>query len=298
MNHLLSSFWQLSKPRIGFMVVVMAALGFYLGAGASLSGLYKKADVFLLSMLGTFVSCCGSAALNNFLERSIDQRMKRTASRVLPCGEIPAWSALLFGIGAVSVGVLILGYFASISSALVALATAVLYVGVYTPLKQITWYNTFIGAIPGALPPLGGWLAATNELELGAVALFVILFIWQHPHFFAIAWMYRSEYKDAGFCMLPSVDNERGDRTTFQMILYAWLLIPASLLLVYSGHCGWIYGAGSLYLSWLIVRASRKFALSRSREEARRVLFSTLYFLPGLFGLIAIDTSLYGWGYL
>jgi protoheme IX farnesyltransferase len=249
-------------------------------------------------MLGTFVSCSGSATLNNVLERSIDKRMKRTALRVLPQGEISVTLASLYGFVMVVVGVGILANYANLMSAAVALSTVVLYVGVYTPLKQITWYNTFIGAIPGALPPLGGWIAASNELEFGALVVFAILFVWQHPHFFSIAWMYRNEYKDAGFCMLPSVDSERGDRTAFQMRVYAYGLVPTSLLLVYSGHCGWLYALGSAYLCWLIIRACSRFNKTRTREDARRVLFSTLYFLPGLFALIALDTGLSSWSLL
>jgi protoheme IX farnesyltransferase len=198
----------ISKPRIGGMVLVTTLMGYLLAGGTPDATLY-------LTMIGTLFTCAGAAALNCYLERNYDRNMQRTCGRPLPQGLIAPEHALSYGLILVIGGVTLLAYSVNLLCAFLALLTAFLYVMVYTPLKRITWLNTLIGAIPGALPPVGGWVGATGELSAGAWILFAIMFLWQHPHFFAIAWLYREDYAQGGFKMLPSLEVD-GSRTALK----------------------------------------------------------------------------------
>ncbi len=283
---LTEAFRELVKPRIVTMVLVTATIGYFLGG----HGFHNIANL-MLTLIGTGLAAGGSAALNNYLERDIDAFMPRTKNRVLPSGRIEPATALAFGILMVLSGVGLLAWLVNLLAAFLVLLTAFLYVLVYTPLKRMTWLNTPIGAIPGALPPMVGWAAASNELSAGAWILFAILFVWQHPHFYAIAWMYREDYRLAGFKMLSVVDPT-GRRVFRQAIGFSLLLIPVSMALT------WLKITGDLYLFGAIVAGAGMLASSvmlwniQTHLAARRVLLASVLYLPALLALIVIDASL------
>jgi len=276
----------LTKPRIGFMVLISTSMGYFLGAGT-----IEPLPRFLFALLGTFLTVAGSAVLNNFVERELDKRMQRTANRPLPAGRITPASALSFGTTLVLSGTAILVGQVNLLTGFLALLSAFLYVLVYTPLKRITWLNTMIGAIPGALPPVGGWAAATGEISIEAWALFLILFVWQHPHFYSIAWLYKEDYKAGGCQMLPSVDPD-GGRTARHVMVFSLLLIPVSLLPVAAGMSGMVYGAGAVLLSLYMLRAGQRFVSTLDDVSARGLLRASLIYLPVIFLLVIADSGL------
>lgn len=277
---------ELTKPRILTMVLVTTALGYVLGG----LGVHSLSGLFFV-LLGAGMTCGGAAALNHYLERDVDRQMKRTRNRPIPSGSVSPNHALLWGEYLVLGGVMLLMWQVNLLTAFLALLTAFLYALVYTPMKRLTWLNTFVGAIPGALPPMGGWAAATGQLEAGAWALFAILFIWQIPHFYSIAWIFKDDYKQAGFKMLPSVDPS-GTNTMAQTLLFAFALIPASLTPMWIGLSGWVYGLGAVILGVAMLAACIGFARHRTIGEARRVLRASVIYLPLLFVLIIVDFSL------
>lgn len=287
MKNRLSHYIALSKPRILVMVVLMTAAGFFLGAKA-----LDPLDVFFWTLLGTAFSSAGSAALNNYLERDVDERMSRTKTRALPAGLISPNEALFFGVFTVVLGVTILAWQVNLLTGFLSLLTAFLYVLVYTPLKRITWWNTVVGAIPGALPPMGGWAAATNDLTIGAWIVFLILFVWQHPHFYAIAWMYRDDYEQGGFKMLPVVYPD-GKRTFRQIVGFSVVLIPVSLLPYYYGIAGSVYAVGMTLLGVGMLAVGIKAWRTHSNEDARALLQASIVYLPLFFALILCDSNLY-----
>jgi len=289
MNKKLEAFFSLSKPRIGTLIMVTTALGFFMGGHGIVSW-----SLLAITLLGTFMSCAGAAALNNFIERDVDARMQRTCNRPLPSGLLTPAQALAYGVLMVLGGVSLLAVKVNLLTAFLALLTCFLYVVIYTPLKRITWLNTFVGAIPGALPPMGGWAAATGELGVGAWVLFLILFVWQHPHFYSIAWMYREDYRQAGFKMLPAIDSPEGTRTFRQIILYSIALIPVSLLPIWTGSAGWLYAFGAIVLGVTSLAVGIMFQRSKSVEDARRLLRTTVVYLPLLFFLIVADVQFFG----
>lgn len=286
MMKLFRAYLELTKPRILTMVLVMTALGYVLGG----LGLHSPSGL-LFVLLGAGMTCGGAGALNHFLERDVDRLMNRTRNRPIPSGVVPANHAFLLGVYLVLFGVILLIWKINLTTAFLALLTAFLYAVVYTPMKRLTWLNTFVGAIPGALPPMGGWAAATGRVEAGAWALFAILFIWQIPHFYAIAWIHREDYERGGFKMLPSVDPT-GIRTITQSILFASVLIPVSLLPVWLGISSWVYGFGAFALGLGMLSSCIYFARSRSVVDARRVLRASIIYLPLLFMLILVDFGL------
>ncbi len=283
----LQTYIGLSKPKIVSMVMVSSCIGFLL-AGGELSFNLK----LIALLFGTAATAAGGAALNNLLERDLDARMYRTKERALPLGLISPASALAYGVCLVLLGVIVLGVGTNLLSAFLALLTGFLYVVVYTPLKRITWLNTAVGAIPGALPPMGGWVAATGNLELGAYLLFLILFCWQQPHFYAIAWIYRDDYARGGFKMLPVLDDENGKRTMFQIVLFSALLIPISLLPFILNISGPLYLFGAFLLGLVMLSTSFFLANSRSLHDARALLRASLIYLPVLLLLIVGDITL------
>ncbi|HRK33078.1 MAG TPA: heme o synthase [Candidatus Hydrogenedentes bacterium] len=281
-----AAYVELTKPRILTMVLVTATLGFFM-AGRGFHG-FAAWDGLLFLLIGVAMTSAGSGALNHFLERESDARMDRTRNRPLPGGQIPPHHALLMGAYLVLGGTLLLLWKVNLLTAFLALLTAFLYVLVYTPMKKMSWLNTLIGAIPGALPPMGGWTAATNEVEAGAWVLFGILFIWQQPHFYSIAWIFREDYTKGGFKMLPSEDPD-GRRTFRQILGFAALLIPVSLLPTYLGLSGTIYFVGALVLGVLMFASCIPLVRSGSTVDARRVLRMSIIYLPMLLALIALD---------
>jgi protoheme IX farnesyltransferase len=241
-------------------------------------------------LLGTALSSGGAAVLNNYIERDCDQKMHRTKTRPLPKGIITPPEALQFGLTLVLMGVTLLAWQVNLLTGFLSLLTVFLYVLVYTPLKRITWWNTVIGAIPGALPPMGGWTAATGHLDLGAWIVFLILFVWQHPHFYAIAWMYKDDYERGGFKMLPVVDPD--GRSTFrQVIWFSVALLPVSLLPTYFGMAGMVYGWGIAILGIVMLMIGLNLQKSRSVQDAKRLLRASVIYLPLFFILILCDCS-------
>ena len=228
--------------------------------------------------------------LNNYLERHTDAKMSRTRGRALPAGLIEPARALIGGVGLVLSGVLLLVWAVNLLTGFLVLLAAFLYVLVYTPLKRVTWLNTTFGAIPGAIPPMAGWVAATGRIDPGAWVLFAILFAWQHPHFFAIAWMFRDDYRAAGFKMLPVVEPT-GKRTFRQTLGFSVLLIGVSLLPTVIGIAGWFYFYGALLIGLGVLVVAVGFARKHGMVDARRLLKATVLYLPLLLLLIFLDAG-------
>ena len=268
------------------MVVLTAALGFLLGAGSVSS--FAHLSYFLV---GTALVAGGSGALNHFLERDADRRMRRTRNRPLPTGLVRPGTAMAYGLCQVLAGLAVLLATTNLLTAFLALLSAFLYVVVYTPMKRLSWLNTSLGAIPGALPPVGGWAAATGDLHVGAWGLFLILFAWQHTHFYAIAWLFREDYRRGGFRMLPVVEPD-GRSTSRQIIGFSVLLLAASALPTYRGISGTVYLCGALVIGAGVLAASIALALSRSNPDARRLLRASILYLPLLLILSVVDSGL------
>ena len=241
--------------------------------------------------MGVGCATGGASILNNYLERNFDARMKRTCNRALPSGLIEPAKALIVGVSLVLFGVLLLVLAANLLTAFLVLLAAFLYVLVYTPLKRVTWLSTTFGAIPGAIPPIAGWAAATGRLDAGAWALFAILFAWQHPHFFAIAWMFRDDYRAAGFKMLPVIEPD-GLLTVRLTLGFSLLLLIVSLVPTLIGLAGRLYFAGALLIGFMILSVAFSFARDRSSDNARRLLKSSILYLPLLLLFIILDAGL------
>jgi len=279
----LSAYLELTKPRINALVLVTAALGFFLGG----KGIQAPLELVYF-LLGTAFVVGGAGVLNHVLERDVDRLMERTRNRPLPAGLIRPGVAMSFGLCLVLSGLLLLLSTTNLLTAFLALLSAFLYVVVYTPMKRLTWLNTSLGAIPGALPPVGGWTAATGELEAGAWGLFLILFAWQHPHFYAIAWIFREDYHRGGFKMLPVVEPD-GRSTCRQIVVYSVLLILVSTLPTYLGISGWIYLCGAVLMGLGMLLVGIGLSLSRSHLDARRLLKASVLYLPLLLLLSVVD---------
>ena len=279
----LAAFVALTKPRITFMVLVTVATGFILGARRA-----SNPSTLLLTTLGTGLVAAGASTLNQLLERSRDLLMRRTKMRPLPTGRVSPTEAAAFGSVVSVMGLAILTLSTNLTAASVALATLLLYVFIYTPLKPFTTLNTVVGAIPGALPPVIGWAAATGRLGIEAWALFLILFLWQFPHFLAIAWLYREDYERGGHKMLPSVDPS-GIITGRQSVLYALTLVPASLLPAVVGMAGQFYFAGALILSLFYLSYSVRFWSDVSDLSARRLMRVSFLYLPAILALLLLN---------
>ena len=282
----------LTKPRIAVMVLITVATGFLLGARGStypptLLGT-SRLSTLLLTLLGTGMVAGAASVWNQVIERVRDGRMRRTASRPLPMGHVTPFESAVFGSILAIVGVTILVVAANLAAALVASATFILYVAVYTPLKPLTTLNTAIGAIPGALPPVIGWAAATGGLGIEAWSLFLIVFLWQFPHFLAIAWIHREDYARGGHKMLPSVDPT-GIITARQSVTHALALIPAGLLPTAIGLAGSYYFAGALALGIFYLTQAVRFWLDVSDASARRLLRASFLYLPAILALLLLN---------
>lgn len=273
----------MTKPRISLMVLITVAAGAILGAGGSLSW-----TVLLHTLFGTALVAAGASALNQLLERETDGLMRRTENRPLPAGRLQPWEVFLVGSALGLVGVIYLLLTVPPMAALVAACTFLSYVFVYTPLKRITSLNTLIGAVPGALPPVIGWAAVRGTIDPEIGALFLIMFLWQVPHFLAIAWIYREDYARAGLCMLPVVDED-GAMTGRQMTAYCFALIAASLMPMAQGKAGMIYLLGAIILGMVFLATAVLFARQRSIGNARSVLRASLIYLPVLLTLLLLD---------
>jgi protoheme IX farnesyltransferase len=278
-----AAYYELTKPSITFLILVSTALGYFLGGNG-----IENISRFLLTLFGSGLVSSGAGALNHYAEQGTDKLMNRTKSRPIVSGLISPNHALIFGILISLVGVAILYIFINDLTAILALLTTLLYLFIYTPLKKVTWLNTSIGAIPGALPPLGGWVAVTGSLDPEAWILFAILFLWQHPHFYAIAFMCKDDYERANLKMLPVLEKD-GARTNRQIIWHSILLIPVSLMLSYIGLLGMIYFWGALLLGIGYLISGFPLVKNYTLENAKFLLKVSVVYLPALFGMIILD---------
>jgi heme o synthase len=276
----------LTKPDVSFLVLITTAAGYYMGARGPVAWLHLIHTVF-----GTMLIAGGTAALNHYVERDSDRLMRRTASRPLPSGVLKPRQALAYGIALSVAGALYLYFAAGALAAGLGIATCLSYLLAYTPLKKRTVWATFIGAFPGAVPPMIGWVAATGRLDLGAWLLFAILFFWQFPHFHAIAWMYREDYARAGILMLPVVDRE-GSRTFRQILVTAAVLVGVSLLPAIAGLAGIVYFFGALVLSVGLLQVCLWAASEKTNVRAKWLMHATVLHIPLLLGLMVYDKIL------
>jgi heme o synthase len=273
----------LTKPDVSLLVLMTTAAGYYMGARGPVDWLRLAHTVF-----GTMLIAAGTAALNHYIERESDRHMRRTASRPLPSGLLQPIEALLFGVLLSIAGTVDLWISSGWAASMLGVVTCLSYLLAYTPLKKKTVWATFVGAFPGAVPPMIGWAAATGSLDRGAWALFGILFLWQFPHFHAIAWMYREDYSRAGILMLPVVDRD-GSRTFRQIILTAIGLIGISLLPSMLGLTGVLYFFGALVISTGLLQVCLWAASSKSNVRAKWLMHATVMHIPLLLGLMMYD---------
>ena len=276
----------LTKPELTFLSILTAVAGAYLGGEHNL----PVASILLVHVfIGTLLVGSGAGTLNQYIERNYDALMKRTENRPLPSGRLSEGEALLFGLALSIGGVAYLVLTTNLLTAVLGVLTLCSYLFLYTPLKRITWYSTIIGGIPGALPPVMGWVAVRGELSVEPGILFAILFFWQMPHFFSLAWMYRKDYERAGFPMLPVLDRN-GLRTGVQMLGHCIGLIIASIILWDVARLGSVYFFGSILLGILFLACGVDFLLSRSNASARRMFFASLAYLPALLAVVVLDS--------
>jgi protoheme IX farnesyltransferase len=273
----------LTKPRVVVMVLVTTLVGFYLASGGPIDPWH-----ILRALIGTGLAAGGALALNQYLERDVDCRMERTRLRPLPDGRLPAGEALLFGCLLVLLGVGCLALLVNATSAAVTATTAVSYLFAYTPLKRRSSLCTVLGAIPGALPPVTGWVAARGEFGVGAWVLFGILFLWQFPHTLAIASVYRRDYARADLQMLPVIEPD-GRSTGRQAVATCLALLAMGVLPSLIGLTGWIYFLGAVCLGGGMLACAVALAAVHSPVNARRLVYASLIYLPALFALMAFD---------
>lgn len=283
-----ADFLTLTKPRLNFLVLVTTVAAYYLGAGAS-----QPLLLLFHTIVGTALVAGGASALNQVWERDTDRLMRRTRQRPLPDSRMHPKDAMWFGVLLSALGVAELALGVNVKTAVVALVTLLSYVVLYTPLKVRTSLSTIVGAIPGALPALLGWVAATDALSIEGWVLACIVFMWQMPHFLAIAWMYRDDYARAGIPLLPVIEPD-GRSTGRQSVLYAAALIPVSFLPVAVGLATIWYLAGAIVLGAILVVLSLEFSAARSFSAARRLFFATILYLPLLWIVLLADHFVHG----
>jgi protoheme IX farnesyltransferase len=273
----------LVKARLTFLVLLTTLVGFYVG--------YRGVVDYVLlagTLVGTGLVAAGASALNQLLERDYDARMRRTRNRPLPSGRLQPSTVLAFGVACALGGLIVLVLAVNPLTAIIGAITLVSYLFIYTPMKRVTWLNTAIGAVPGAMPPLMGWTAARGELSVEGWALFAILAFWQLPHFLAIAWIYREEYERAGFKMLPGIDPQ-GRRTARQAVSHTLGLLPISLCPFLFHLSGRIYLAGALVLGFAFLWFAMGFARHLTLNRARHLFYASILYLPLLLTTMALD---------
>jgi protoheme IX farnesyltransferase len=274
----------LTKPDVSFLVVMTTLAGYYLGSRGPLDWLRMAHTVF-----GTTLIAAGTSALNHFIERVTDARMRRTSMRPLPSGQLSATEACAFGAALVAIGAVYLALTAGIEASLLGLFTSATYLAIYTPLKKRTALATAIGAIPGAMPPLIGWVAAGRSLNIEALVLFGVLFLWQFPHFMAISWMYREDYARAGLRMIPPGDQGAGTATFLIILLTGLALLPISLLTSILGLTGPLYFFGAVVVGFLLIQVCLWAGRTKSNVRAKWLMHATVLHLPVLLGLMMYD---------
>jgi heme o synthase len=278
----LADYVSLTKPRLNALVVATSAAGYYLGSARQLDWRLMEA------VAGTALVAGGAAVLNQVYERDTDALMRRTRTRPLPDGRVAPTDARIFGLVLAAAGLAILAARAHLLAASLAAITLIVYLIVYTPMKRRSPFSTLIGAVPGALPPLIGWTAAEGAFSLGGIALFAIVFLWQIPHFMAIAWLYRDDYGKASFPVLPVIEPD-GRRTGRQAVIYAAALLPASFVPSVIGVTGPTYLAIALGLGAVLLWLAARFARSRTDASARALFVGSIVYLPLIWASMILD---------
>ena len=274
---------ELTKPRITWLILMSTGIGYYFGIEHGWHLL-----TLLHAVLGTGLLASGTAALNQWYEREADAKMRRTQGRPIPSGRLAPARAFWFGVAISAAGFADLWFGANPLTATLGLITLLTYLFFYTPLKQLSRHSTTVGAIPGAMPPLIGYAAAHGSLTVDAWLLFGILFLWQFPHFYSIAWMYREDYERAGIRMLPVVEPD-GESTARQMFWYAAALLGVSLIPRWAGMTGNVYLWGAAVLGLGYLYSALRVMQDRGRQQARMVLLASVFYLPLLYGLMVVD---------
>jgi heme o synthase len=282
----MSDFLEMTKPGICVLAMVMATLGFWLGSPDGI-----ETVSFLMALVGIALVGASSGVLNQYIERELDAQMWRTLDRPLPSGRIQPGQALVFGIVLAVIGEAVLFFGVNVITAVLGAITLFVYLCVYTPAKRMSTLSTLIGAFPGAMPPLLGWTAAQGSIGRHGLILFGILFLWQIPHFLAIAWIYREDYSRANFPILTVVDH-RGGATIRQILLYSVILVPITLIPTIWGLAGHYYFYGAIFLGALFLSQGIWLAIYRTKLQARRLFFASLIYLPVLGVLMAWDRVL------
>jgi len=280
-----SDYWALTKPEVNFLIVITTFAGFYLARPAGWRDF--PLSLSINTLLGTLLVASGTGTLNQYLERHFDAQMRRTARRPLASGRLKPAAVLSFGIALSVLGSVYLAVAVNVLASLLAMATLLSYLFFYTPLKRKTPLCTLVGAFPGAMPPLIGWAAASGRLNFQAWTLYAMLFLWQFPHFMAIAWMYREDYARAGYLVLPPGPYQRARLVHLQTVLPLLALLPLSLVPVLIGEKK-IYLIGALLLGVGFLYCGAKFVVCRSNSAARRLLAASIIYLPALFIVILL----------
>lgn len=277
------------------MIVLTAATGYYLGIRQHFEVYFSNVDTFLLfiwAMIGTALTSGGSCVLNNYVERVHDANMKRTSSRALPSGIIKPQQALLFGISLSIAGFMILYLMVNPLTAVLSVITILSYVVFYTPLKRRTKFSLYAGTLPGALPALGGWTACTNTIDIPGLLLFAILLFWQIPHFLALAWIYRIDYRQAGYQMHTTDGDHTAFRTSILSTIYAVLGAITVFALPYFVPLGFVYTAGSALLCGFLIYACIRFMQTKDTKSAKMQLYASYAYLAGIFLLVFVNKQL------
>ena len=277
-------YFALTKPEVNFLIVVTTFAGFYLGCAAGCFSFLRSIN----AVLGTLLVASGTGTLNQYLERRFDAQMRRTSRRPLAAGRLNPSAVLWFGIALSVLGTVYLATAVNLLSSLLALGTLVSYLFLYTPLKRKSGLSTLVGAVPGAMPPLIGWAAASGQLSFGAWVLYFVLFLWQFPHFMSIAWMYREDYARAGYVVLPHDEKARARVVNWQTLLPLFLLLPVGLLPGLTSKASPVYHIGGVLLCGGFLYYGTRFVLRKSNSSARQLLSASIVYLPLLFVLMIV----------
>jgi protoheme IX farnesyltransferase len=284
----LADYWAMTKPEINLLIVITTGAGFYLAAPAEPSGFPWMS--FLHTVLGTLLVASAAATLNQWMEHSFDAKMRRTARRAIAAGRVEPAHALTFGAALMLAGVTYLAVSVGLLASSLALATLIVYLWCYTPLKRVTPLCTVVGAVAGAAPPLIGWAAARGSLDPRAWLLFAIVFLWQFPHFMSIAWMYREDYARAGYLVLPG-GEDRDRLVKWQTVSAAAVLMVVGLIPAMIHLSGVASFAGALTLGGIFLHCSARFAMHRTNIAARQLLLVSILYLPAMFALFVLDKT-------
>jgi heme o synthase len=282
----LPDYWALTKPEVNFLIVITTFAGFYLARAAP----WRDFPFLLMvnTLLGTLLVASGTGTLNQYIERRFDAQMRRTARRPLAAGRLKPSAVLCFGVALSVVGIIYLAVAVNLLACLLTTFTLLSYLFFYTPLKRKTPLCILVGAFPGAMPPLIGWAGASGKLSFEAWGLYALLFLWQFPHFMAIAWMYRDDYDRAGYLVLPPDDHVRERFVHWQTLLPLLALMPLALLPTFGAPSSTLYRIGAFLLSLGFLYYGARFVLRRSNSAARRLLAASIIYLPSLFVLMIV----------